>query len=177
MTDTLTTLKARYAQAQERLDTADDDVRQASRARLGELMKLPERQRFAHLDDPDLTPSDRSSLRRSMAAGLSPPRVRMNWRPAINRVGRRLRRRLPTLAIAAISIAPLAVWGWMTWQNTGQQTVAYERPEKLNWTLPSGEVRQREVRAGELVVLVQHRSGRVVRSWLPKQGYETAKID
>jgi hypothetical protein len=171
-----TKLDVRYVNARARLDEADAAVRQASRAHLDELMKLPPRRRFAHLEDAALTSEDRKSLRRSLAALLPPPRVRLSGRLPIRIAWHRLGRRLPALIISVLALAPVIVWAVMTWQNSGEM-YPVGQPLRVEWHLPSGEIKPLVIASGRTVVLVHHPiTGAYFRFWIKGQGYAKAKV-
>ncbi|KTS10682.1 hypothetical protein SB2_05880 [Methylobacterium radiotolerans] len=73
------TVQDRLRGAREAERAAARRVREASRARLTELLRLAPRERLTHLDDPALTGPDRVSLRRSIQAAFTRPRRR--WWP------------------------------------------------------------------------------------------------
>jgi hypothetical protein len=171
-------LAAQYTTAKARLDEADGDVRRVSRNRLAELMKLPEQQRFAHLEDSALTPQDRSTLRRGLAAQLvaAKSEIQLFRIPMIWLWGR-LRYRLPAMLVTMVIASPLCVWGIMAWHNTAESH-AFDQPLTLNWTLPSGEIQQTTVAAGHPIVIVHHWGmTSFVRHWIAGQGYATARVN
>ncbi|WP_454620446.1 hypothetical protein [Bradyrhizobium cenepequi] len=178
MTDKRRKMQGQYAGAKARLDQADEDVRRTSGRRLTELMDVPERQRLAHLGDPTLTPEDRASLLRSVAAKLPPPRARLFGRiiPAIQ-PSFRLRRRLIALIMAIVPIAPGLIWTAMSWKNTATMYM-FQRPIRVEWHEPSGEPHPVIVAAGREVALIDHLSGRShLRYWIAGQGYATAEFN
>ena len=171
-------LRAQYRAAKARLRAADDDVSRASRDRLVELMKLSERERFAHLEDPALTPQDRVLLRRSVAAALAKPRLQLfgHILPSLSRRRFRWQSAIRKIPFAAIVIM-VGTWTTMVWLNTGQR-ISFNGPLTLDWTLPSGETGRNVIAAGDPVILVYHRYvSSFIRNWYPGQGYATAKVN
>ena len=141
MTNILNKFRAQYRAARARLRAADDDVRRASRDRLVELMKLSERERFAHFEDPALTPQDHSWLRRSIAAALPKPRMRLFGRILPGFLRRRLRlqyilAKSPVVAIVLM----LGAWVMMSWLNTGE-LIAFNSSVKFRVDLSVGRGR------------------------------------
>jgi hypothetical protein len=107
-------------QARQDALNAEQDVAQVSRAHLATLMASPPRHRMAHLNDPELTPADRTELANSVRSAL-PVSFRLKfprWRPT--GLVRRLR-----LACGYKCIVPLvalvacAAPGTLAWRNTG----------------------------------------------------------
>jgi hypothetical protein len=73
------TAQARLAAAQEAERRTARAVEDRSRARLHDLLRLPPRARFKHLDDVDLTPADRGRLRRAIMPRLRLRPSRVLW--------------------------------------------------------------------------------------------------
>lgn len=178
MTNIFDKVHAQYRAARARLRAADDKVSRASRDRLVELMKLSDRDRFSHFEDPALTPQDRAWLRRSIAAALPKPRMRLFGRVLPGFVRRRLRLQfiLAKSALAAAIVIP-CTWGVMSWLNTGK-LIAFNRSVSLEFTYPSGEV-GRNTLTPDMSVVAVHRPGlgTFYRIWYPEKGYATANAD
>jgi hypothetical protein len=178
MTNMRDKLQAQYRAAKARLRAADDDVSRASRDRLVELMKLSERERFAHLEDPALTPQDRSSLRRSVAAALPKPRTLLFGRllPAFFRRRVRWQSILAKIPVAVVVLV-IGTWAMMSWLNAGERT-AFDRTVTLMWTFPSGKVGRYSLTPADWVVVV-HRPGldSFYRRWYLGEGYATASAN
>lgn len=175
MTKEPSKLDARYQDAQARSKKAEQEIRRLSRDRLAELMKLPVRQQFAHLEDAALTAEDRTTLRRSVTATLPARKVRFRGRQRAI-AWFRLRARLSVVITIAMTVGPLGVWAAMTWLNTGQ-IYQFSGPLRVMWHYPSGEVRPGVIPAGVPVVLVQHMGiESYLRRWVSGQGYATAKL-
>jgi hypothetical protein len=178
MTDIFDKVHAQYRAARARLRAADDDVSRASRDRLVELMKLSDRERFVHFEDPALTPQDRAWLRRSIAAALPKPQMRLFGRVLPGFFRRRLRLQFilaKTPVAAAVMI--LGAWAMMSWLNTGE-LIAFNRAVNLEWSFPSGAVGTYSLTPADRVVVV-HRPGlsTFYRRWYPGKGYATANAD
>jgi hypothetical protein len=178
MTNIFDKVHAQYRAARARLRAADDDVSRASRDRLVELMKLSERERFAQVDDPTLTPQDCTLLRRSIAATLPRPRMRLFGRlhPGFFRRRLRLQFILAKIPVAA-TVVILGTWATMSWLNTGE-LVALNRSVNLEWSFPAGAVGTYSLTPADWVVVV-HRPGlsAFYRRWYPGKGYATANVD
>ncbi len=84
------TVQDRVRDAQEAERAAARRVREASRTRLTELLRLAPHERMAHLDDSALTGPDRVGLRRSIQATLAKPRRRWWLQSRLLARGRRL---------------------------------------------------------------------------------------
>ena len=121
------TVEARLRAAQEAERAATERVKQASRAQLAELLRLPPRERLGHLDDPALVGPDRVSLRRSLQADLTRPR--RGWRPGsrlralVRRLGAALLRQF--LHPAVLGLAGITgVWLHAAWSATPQLAIS-----------------------------------------------------
>lgn len=168
------TVDARLRAAQKAERAASRRVRQASRARLAELLRLPPRERLAHLDDPALVGSDRVGLRRSVQAGLARPR--RHWHPGgrLRALGRRigtaaLRQLLHPAVLGLIGIAGL--WLHMAWSSTPQLAIA-TRVLPANVVGPDGQTQVYAFPARSWVP-VERLDAQVahVRVWYTRQGY------
>lgn len=178
MTNIFDKVHGQYRAARARLRAADDKVSRASRDRLVELMKLSERERFAQFEDPALTPQDRTWLRRSIAAALPKPRMRLFGCLLSGFLRRRLRLQfILAKTPAAAAVLMLGAWGMMSWLNTGK-LIAFNRSVSLEFTYPSGEV-GRNALTPDMSVVAVHRPGlgTFYRIWYPEKGYATANAD
>ena len=166
--------------AQERLAAAAAAARQASRAvdrtsraKLDRILRLPPRQRFMHLDDIDLTPTDRGIVRRSVMAKLERPRS-APWPGWWAKIVHGMRTRSTAIlahpaAVFAICVgaAWLALAWWHTprvgYSETAQPVFLYgERGFVTAYTFPP-----------RTWIAVERMSGgqALVRLWMPGQGY------
>jgi hypothetical protein len=166
-------------QARRDASNAERDVVQASRAHLAKLTASPPRHRIAHLDDPELTPADRTELANSVRSAL-PVSLRLKFP----------RRRLTSLLqglrlvcgykgiIALVVLVVCAVPVTLAWRNTGTRIVGSEVTWIVDWQLPDGAVLHGAWKAGMPAVAMQAHNGAVVlRRWLNSRGYATTEVD
>ena len=166
-----------FSAADKRLKNAKDAIRRVSEQHLSELMKLPERKRFEHLEDASLTSGDRNKLRRSIAVTLNREKVqfvlssgRFRMRPVANWV----RRRWFPVMIATVIAAPSVTFTLMAWKNTGDR-INLSKEVTLDWKMPSGLIEHQSYKSGDTLVIVRESGTRsVARRWILGQGYATA---
>jgi hypothetical protein len=176
----LARLNARYADGKKQLEKAKEAVRLVSKQRLAELMKLPERQRFEQLDDPDLTKPDRTKLQQSIAATLQHRKLDffissggLRWRG----MGRWVRYRGPTAIAVLVVLAPLFSLTAIAWRNTPEMVIV-PNPLTLDWKLPSGSMERTTLRVGDRLALFrQSGTSALARRWIDKTGYATSPVD
>lgn len=171
-------LDARIDRGQARLKKAEEDIRLLSEGRLAELLKLSAASRFEHLDDPDLTQSDRSTLRKSISSTLPPAKRRLSvafgrLRPI--RIGRWIRQRGVALIISSIIGLPLCGFAALAWSNTGE-LVDVRQEGILTWQTPSGIAELGGVRAGDSLIISRSLWSTSARRWILGKGYATAPV-
>lgn len=163
--------------ADKRLRNVEDDIRRVSEQRFSELMKLPERKRFEHIEDASLALADRNKLRRSIAVTLNRGKVKFalsSGRFRMRRVANWLRRRWFPVVIAMVVAAPSLTFTFMAWRNTGDR-IKLSKDLALDWKMPSGSIENQSYKSGETLVVVREFGARtVVRQWILGQGYATA---
>jgi hypothetical protein len=165
---------------QARLDAlnAEQNVIQASRAHLAKLTASPPRHRIAHLNDPELTPADRTELANSVRSAL-PVSLRLKfprWR--LTGLFRGLRLVCGYKSIVALVVLVIcAVPGTLAWRSTGTRIVGSDATWIVDWQLPDGAVLHGAWKAGMPVVAMQANDGTVVlRRWLNSRGYATTEV-
>jgi exonuclease VII large subunit len=166
-----------FSAADKRLKNAEDAIRRVSKQRLFELMKVPERQRFEHLADANLTSADRNTLRRSLAVTFKHKKIRfpaLSGRFGTRRIANWLRRRWFPVVIATVVAAPSVTFTLMAWRNTGDR-IKLSKEITLDWKMPSGSIENQSYKSGDTLVIVRESGTRsVARRWIIGQGYATA---
>jgi hypothetical protein len=166
-------------QARQDASNAERDVVQVSRAHLATLKASTPRHRIAHLDDPELTPADRTELANSVRSAL-PVSLRLTfarWRPT--RLVRGLRLAYGhNCIIALVVLVACAVLAALAWRNTGMRIVGSDSTWIVDWHLPDDSVLHGAWKAGMPAVAMQAHNGTVVlRRWLIGRGYATTEVD
>jgi hypothetical protein len=166
-------------QARQDALNAEQDVAQVSRAHLATLMASPPRHRMAHLNDPELTPADRTELADSVRSAL-PVSFRLKfprWRPtglvwSLRPVcGNKCILALVALVACAVPVA-------LAWRNTGTRIVGSDATWIVDWHLPDGTILHGAWNARVPAVAMQANNGTVVlRHWLNGRGYATTEVD
>ena len=113
----------RVAQAKRQAEASAARSRATSAARLDALLQLPPAERFAHLDDAELKPEHRTTLRRSLRPYLPRPRPSLPWLklwPRRARPSKWTSRLLGALLAFEITVptALALTWAIMAWHNT-----------------------------------------------------------
>ena len=166
---------------QARLDalTAEQDVADVSRAHLATLMASPPRHRMAHLNDPELTPADRTELANSVRSAL-PLSFRLKfsrWRPTGLVRGLWLACGYKS-TIALVLLVASAVPTALAWHNTGTRIVGSDTTWIVDWLLPDGTSLHGSWNAHLPAVAMPAKNGTVVlRHWLNGRGYATTEVD
>lgn len=160
---------------------AERAVVDASAQRLKQCLRLVPTERIRLLDDPDLVPTDRVTLRRSLEASLLPERRRIPL-PHLWRLGQ-LRRRLGS-ALIRMALSPLAIglilvggpWLALSWQNTRLLAVMAQKGV-ATFRLPNGSEQILALSEGSTVtVFDQSAADPVIGVWYPRLGYTTAAV-
>lgn len=172
-------LDARIHRGRTRLKKAEEDIRLLSGSRLDELLKLSAALRFEHLDDPDLIPSDRLKLRKSISSTL-PLVKKSRLSEAFRRhrpigIGRWMRRRGAALIISLIIGGPLCSFAAYAWSNTGD-LVDVSQEGILTWHTLSGGSEVTRVRAGDRLIISRSLWSTSARRWIIGKGYEIARL-
>lgn len=166
-----------FSAADRRLKIAEDAIRRVSEQRLSELMKLPERKRFEHLEDASLSTAERNKLRRSIAVTLNRGKVKFalsSGRFRMRRVANWLSRRWFAVAIATVVAVPSVTFTFMAWRNTGDR-IRLSKEVTLEWKMPSGSIENQSYKSGDTLVIVRESGTRsVARRWILGRGYATA---
>ncbi|SFT26636.1 hypothetical protein [Methylobacterium sp. yr668] len=168
------TVQDRLRAAKEAERAAARRVREASRARLTELLRLAPRERLTHLDDPALTGPDRVSLRRSIQAAFARPRRR--WWPQGRLLARGRRLGVALLRGAfhpAVLVLLVIAGGWFELARRATPQVGRSvYPLTTILTRPDGS-RMSYTFPVKTWVPVEHLEGDLawVRVWDERQGY------
>jgi hypothetical protein len=166
-------------QARQDALNAEQDVIQVSRAHLATLMASPPRHRMAHLNDPELTPADRTELANSVRSAL-PVSFRLKfpqWRPTGLVRGLRLACGYKSIVALVVLIA-CAVPGALAWHNTGMRIVGSDATWIVDWRLPDGTILHGAWNARVPAVAMRAKNGMVIlRHWLNGRGYATTEVD
>lgn len=171
-------LNAQYQNANRRLSEAQKKVVKVSADRLKAIMRMPPAEQLAAIDDPDLTPSDRNTLRKTLMSGLHTSRARaMKWRTL--RIYRGFTHAFAgnavSLVIGCVFLLPPCVVAFLVWRNTASPTVV-SSPATLEWVDPSGKMAS-HIHPGRKFGQIHHLDGsRTIRSWWPGKGYVTARV-
>jgi hypothetical protein len=146
---------------------------------LATLMASPPRHRMAHLNDPELTPADRTEVANSVRAAL-PVSFRLRyprWPPTGLFRGLRLVFGYKSF-VALLVLLASAVPGALAWYNTGTRIVGSDDTWIVDWKLPDGTVLHGAWNAHVPAVEMRAKNGTVVlRHWLNGRGYATTEVD
>jgi hypothetical protein len=159
--------------------TAEQDVADVSRAHLATLMASSPRHRMARLNDPELTPADRTELANSIRSVL-PVSFRLRfpwWRPTGLVRGLQLAGGYNGI-VALMVLVACVVAVTLAWRNTGARMVGSDDTWIVDWHLPDGTVLNGAWNARMPAVAMQAHNGTVVlRHWLNGRGYATTEVD
>lgn len=168
------TVQDRVRDAQEAERAAARRVREASRTRLTELLRLAPHERMAHLDDSALTGPDRVGLRRSIQATLAKPRRRWWLQGRLLARGRRLGIALLRGALHPAVLIPLVIaGGWFELARRATPQIGRTlRPLVTDLSEPRGFVTTYTIPANTWVP-VERLEGDLawIRVWDQRQGY------
>ena len=175
MNEQLTRLEDQFQAAEAAVDASNAALRKASAQRLETLLGCPARERLAALTDATLTPFDREQLERSLEVELPPSRAPRNDAPVARSSWSRrfVRRHRRGLIAAAVTVAPLALFGMKAVLRTPPHPVPiqFNRPLGIDWTLPDGSPLHESVPTGSLG-FVNGRGQQIwLRKWFPFAGY------
>jgi hypothetical protein len=158
---------------------AEQDVAHISRAHLATLMAFPPRHRIAHLNDPELTPANRTEFANSIRSAL-PVSFRLKfprWRPTELFRGHRLACGYKCI-VALVLLVARAVPTALAWHNPGKRIVGSDTTWIVDWLLPDGTSLHGSWQTHVPTVAMQAKNGTaVLRHWLNGRGYATTEVD
>ena len=182
MTERMQRLLDVFRSAQADVDASRKRLRDASAARLDELLKLPPAGRVQALRDPALTAFDRASLERSIEDALPKRTVRLPRLPrrwslsarSLGWFGWRHRQGLLRTMVAVGPVAFFAVSARMHTPPRGALPVVFAIPLNVQWTMPDGSVSAAvDDPAGTQAVWYKTGSRTDLRMWFSGRGYGT----
>lgn len=170
-----------FRSAEADVDASQKRLREASAARLAELLRRPPADRIQAVRDPALTAFDRATLERSLEDALDAldaRRVRWRWTvsgSSIRRFGRHHRRALLRVSLAVASPAFFAASTWVNTPPVGALPVMFTADLAMRWTMPNGRLSTDVTAsvAGTEAVWFMNGSKAKLRHWFPRQGYGT----
>jgi hypothetical protein len=166
---------------QARLDAlaAERDVANVSQTHLATLLASPPRHRMVHLNDPELTVTDRAELANSVRSAL-PISFRLKflrrWPTALVR-GLQLTcgyKCFLAMVVATACAVPFA----LAWRSTGTRLVGSDATWIVDWVLPDGTSLHGSWNAHMPAIAMRANKGTVIlRHWLNGRGYATTEVD
>jgi len=175
-------LDARYAEARQAAEAAEEAVRQASASHLVSLLRAKPEVRFAALADSTsvLTTEDRTQLLISLWGAAAPSRPILAGTASRWAIWRsRLPYRVVALTMRGLLLVAGLGFGALAWHRTPERwvSIAGDKVLSTRWQWPGGQIAEGTLRPGERYVLAR-RDGEfgLLRHWSPDHGYAETRV-
>jgi hypothetical protein len=168
-------VERRLARARNELLAAELAVQEVSAKRLGKILKAPAKQRFHHLNDPGLTPSDREILELSLTEELPDD---TGWSRWIFDLAHWRRRPLlsGTVLVGALLLVCLLILEATRYHEAGQRAY-FLQDTTVEWRYPSGRVVLLRHPAHSVADVTKLRGDvALIRLWTVEGGYANAWV-